>query len=117
MDLYCREDKILKPNERYTFKLGIAMAIPKGHVGLVRDRSGLAAKEGITTLAGVIDSGYRGELGIVVLNTSDKKVKIEKGERIAQMIVQEYITAKFKEVKDLNQTKRGTGGFGASGRK
>lgn len=116
MDLYSREEKILKPSERHIFKTGIAMAIPCGYAGLVWDRSGLAAKEGITTLAGVVDSSYRGEIGVVILNTSPNKVKIIKGERIAQMLIQPVIAAKIKEAKKLNQTQRGTGGFGASGR-
>lgn len=117
MDLYSRENKILKPRERYCFKTGLAMELPKGFVGLVWDRSGLAAKEGLTCLAGVIDSGYRGEICIVILNTSKKSVKIEKGERIAQLLIQPVVQAKTKEVEKLSQTQRGKGGFGASGKK
>ncbi len=117
MDLRCLESKTLKPGERYCFKIGLAMQLPSGYVGLVWDRSGLAVKEGLTCLAGVIDSGYRGEICIVLLNTSKKPVKVEKGERIAQLLVQPVIQAKIKETKNLSKTARGKGGFGASGKK
>lgn len=117
MDLRTREGKMLKAGERYCFPTGFAMAIPDGFVGLVWDRSGLALREGLTCLAGVVDSGYRGEVGVVVLNTSKNPISIEKGDRIAQMLIQEIKQAKIKEVKSLSVTKRGKGGFGASGKK
>lgn len=117
MDLRTLESKTLKAGERYIFPTGLAVAIPKNYVGLVWDRSGLAAKEGLTCLAGVIDSGYRGEIGVVMLNTSKKSVKIEKGERVAQLLIQPIVVAQIKEVKTLSNTQRGKGGFGASGKK
>jgi len=117
MDLRTLEPKTLKPGERHIFTTGLAVAIPRNHVGLVWDRSGLAAKEGLTCLAGVIDSGYRGEIGVVMLNTSKKSVKIEQGDRVAQLLIQPVVQAKIKEAKTLSETQRGKGGFGASGKK
>ena len=117
MDLRTIESKNLKPDERYIFPTGLSVAIPKNYVGLVWDRSGLAVKEGLTCLAGVIDSGYRGEIGVVALNTSKKTIKIEKGDRVAQLLIQPVVQAKIKEAKTLSQTQRGQGGFGASGKK
>jgi dUTP pyrophosphatase len=117
MDLYSLEDRILKPQERYAFKTGLAVEIPKNYVGLIWDKSGLALSEGLTTLGGVIDSGYRGEIGVVILNTSNKKINIEKSQKIAQFLIQPIVNAKVKEVDDINSTSRGQGGFGSTGRK
>jgi len=117
MDLRTIESKTLKPGERFIFPTGLSIAIPKNYVGLVWDRSGLAAKEGLTCLAGVIDAGYRGEIGIVAFNTSKKSIQIEKGDRVAQLLIQPIIHTKIKEVKKLSDTQRGKGGFGASGKK
>lgn len=116
MDLHSIEDYELKPGERKLFKTGISVEFPPGHVMLVKDRSGLAVKQGITTMAGVIDPDYRGDYGVVLLNTSQEPVKIEKGERIAQMILMPIIHAQIEEVKDLNTSQRDEGGFGSSGR-
>ena len=117
MDLRTREAKTLAPGERYCFKTGFAMAVPEGYVGLVWDRSGLALKEGLTCLAGVVDSGYRGEVGVVTLNTSDKDIKIEKGDRVAQMLIQPIEICDIIEADKLSESERGKGGFGASGKK
>ena len=91
------------------------MELPEGFVGLVWDKSGLAIKNGIKTMAGVIDSGYRGEIGIVLANLSDQDFKIEKGQKIAQMLIQKVEWAEIEEVKELSKTKRGDGGFGSTG--
>jgi len=117
IDLRSYESKVLAPLERYAFATGLSLEIPEGFVGLVWDRSGLAVKEGLTCLAGVVDSGYRGEIKIVMLNTSDKEVKIEKGDRIAQMLIQPIMKIELEPAKKLSQTERGKGGFGASGKK
>lgn len=117
MDLFSLENKILKPGVRYGFKIGIAVIIPKNYVGLVWDKSGLALNEGLTTLAGVIDSGYRGEIGVVTLNTSRKNIKIEKGQKIAQFLIQPIVSAKIKEIDSLDNTSRGKGGFGSTGKR
>ena len=91
------------------------MELPEGFVALVWDKSGLALKNGIKTMAGVIDSGYRGEIGIVLANLSGRDYKIEKGQKIAQMLVQKAERAEIEEVKNLNETPRGAGGFGSTG--
>ncbi len=117
MDIYSIEDKILKPGERYTFSSGLAVEIPKKFAGLIWERSGLATKEGLISLGGVIDAGYRGEIGIALWNLSKKRVKISKGERIAQLLIQPIIRAKIKEVKSLSDSRRGQRGFGSTGRR
>lgn len=116
MDLYSTEEKILKPGQRYCFCLGFAMEFPEDYVALVKDRSGMALK-GIHSLAGVIDSSYRGEYKIVLINLGDGEYKIEKGDKIAQLLILPIITANIKVEKSLSKTARGRGGFGASGKK
>lgn len=117
MDLRSNEEVELAPMEKKIIKTGIMMAIPEGHVGLIWDRSGLAAKYSITTMAGVIDAGYRGEIGVVLINLGKESFKIEKGERIAQMLIQPIVTAHIVEVENLDETTRGEGGFGSTGTK
>lgn len=117
MDLYSIEERILKPGERYTFGSGLAVEIPKKFVGLIWERSGLATNDGLISLGGVIDSGYRGEIGVALWNLSKKRVKISKGERIAQLLIQPIIQAKIKEVKNLSVSRRGQKGFGSTGKK
>jgi dUTP pyrophosphatase len=116
LDLFSAENYILKPNERKAFKTGICMAIPKGYVGLVWDKSGLAAKHGIKTMAGVVDSGYRGEILVVLKNLGDELLIVEKNMKIAQMLIQPIESREVIEVKDLDETSRGVGGFGSTGK-
>lgn len=113
-DLRSYEDLILKAGEKRIIKTGLKIAIPEGYVGLIWDRSGLAAKHTVHTLAGVIDSGFRGELGIVIKNSGSEDFPIEKHMRIAQMLIQPVHTADFHEEK-LNETERGSAGFGSTG--
>jgi len=115
IDIYTNETYTLKPGERYMFSTGISVEFPKGYVALLWDRSGLGSK-GIHRLAGVIDSGYRGEWKVVLLNTTKEKYEIKKGDKIIQCILQKFESAKIKEVKKLSETKRGKKGFGSSGR-
>lgn len=115
-DLYTVEDVEVKPGERKQVPTGLAMEIPGECVGLVWDKSGLSHKEGIKTLGGVIDSGYRGEVKIGVINLSDKPYTFEKGHKVAQMIIQERIYADVLEVEELSVTERGEGGFGSTGK-
>ena len=115
MDLRSNEELIINSMERKIVQTGIKMAIPEGHVGLIWDRSGLAAKHSIHTLAGVVDAGYRGEVGVVMKNLGNESFKVEKGMRIAQMLIQPVITANIIEVEDLEDTSRGEGGFGSTG--
>jgi dUTP pyrophosphatase len=106
----------LMANQRRLFHTGLKMAIPTGYGVVVRDRSGLAVKQGIHVLAGVIDSSYRGEWMICLLNTGDNTYEIVEGDRIAQAIVIPEYKINFTEEKSLDDTFRGEKGFGASGR-
>lgn len=116
MDLYSIEDYLLKAGERKVFKIGIMSEIPSGYVAIIKDRSGLAAKQGITSLAGVIDCDYRGEWGIVLLNTSEESYEIKIGDRIAQVMILPIIHPEIEEAKEINtDTPRGEGGFGSTG--
>lgn len=115
MDLYSCETVPLLPNERKVISTGIAMAIPKGCVGLIWDKSGLASKHGIKTMAGVIDSGYRGEIKIIVHNLSAQPYLFEKGAKVAQMLIQTAEQKQLLVVEDLEETERGEDGFGSTG--
>jgi len=115
MDIFSAEDAVIKSGEIKSVKTGVKMEMPEGFVGLIWDKSGLALKNGIKTMAGVIDSGYRGEIGVVLANLSGQDYKIEKGQKIAQMLVQKAERAEIEEVKKLNETPRGAGGFGSTG--
>lgn len=114
-DLRSVEEIVLKPGERVKVKTGVAMEIPEGYAGLVWDRSGMAANHGIKTMAGVVDSSYRGEISVVLVNLSDKDLKIEKGHKIAQMLVQKVENPEIEIVESLDDSERGEGGFGSTG--
>ena len=114
-DLYSCEPKTILPSERATVNTGVSLAIPKSFVGLIWPRSGMAVKQGVDVLAGVIDSGYRGEIKVCLLNTGNIPVTIEVGDRIAQILFQEVPKFKLNEVADLNETDRNSEGFGSSG--
>jgi len=116
LDLFCIEDYELQPGERHLFKLGFAMEMPEGYVAHVWDRSGMAVKFGIHTLAGVIDSTYRGEVAVVLLNTSQEAYQVRKGDKIAQMVIQKYEATEFVEVDELSDTERGEQGWLSSGK-
>ena len=108
---------LLKPLERALAKTGIYMQIPKGYEAQVRPRSGLAFKKGIGVLnsPGTIDSDYRGEVGVILINLSNQEFLIEDGERIAQMVIAKHEQAEWDEVVSLEDTKRGSGGFRSTG--
>jgi dUTP pyrophosphatase len=117
-DLVCIEDVILKPGERKLVPTGVAIALPGGYVGLVHPRSGLANKHGIgiVNTPGTIDSGYRGELKICLINLDpSEEVSLPAGSRIAQLVIQEVTTAHFVQVPDLDDTERSDQGFGSTG--
>ncbi|NTW90230.1 MAG: dUTP diphosphatase [Candidatus Moranbacteria bacterium] len=116
LDLCALEGCVIGGGERGVVGTGIAIAVPPGHVGLIMDRSGLAAKEGITNLGGVIDAGYRGEWKVIMLNTSDKPYDVAAGERIAQILVIPIALPEVCEVSELDDTMRGEGHFGSTGR-
>lgn len=115
-DLFTIESYLLKPLERKCFKTGISMAMSMGIYGRVAPRSGLALKKGIDVMAGVIDSTYRGEIGVVLINLSDSDVEIKKGDRIAQIIFENYNNVSFVETEALPESSREENGFGSSGR-
>lgn len=118
VDLRSTEKLVLEPGQRALVKTGIAIALPAGYVGLVHPRSGLAVKHGITVVnaPGTIDSGYRGEIMVCLLNTDRlESFSIERGDRIAQLIIQKYEHANFHLVEELEISARGSTGFGSSG--
>ncbi len=116
LDIYSNEEKTIPKGSRKTISTGIAMAFPKGYVCFIKDRSGLAAKHGITTMAGVIDAGYRGEIKVVLLNTSKEDYKIMKGDRIAQAVLLPIPEIEVKEAQELPESQRKDKGFGSSGK-
>lgn len=116
LDLCALEGAVIGAGERGVVGTGIAIAVPPGHVGLIMDRSGLAAKRGITNLGGVIDAGYRGEWKVIMLNTSDASYEVAAGERIAQILVVPIALPDVCEVSELDDTMRGDGHFGSTGR-
>lgn len=105
----------LKPGERKLFKTGIALELPTGYYAKIEGRSGLAFKHGIAVLGGVIDSDYRGDIGVILLNTSDEDFEIKQDDRIAQLIIQPYVRGIFFEAELLGETRRAEGGFGSTG--
>lgn len=111
------ESIVLKPLERAIVKTGLFIALPIGFEAQVRPRSGLAAKKGVTVLnaPGTIDADYRGEIGVILINLSNEDFLINDGERIAQLVIAKYTQAIWKEVKILDATDRGSGGFGSTG--
>lgn len=113
------EPVVLKPMERRLVPTGLYIALPPGCEAQMRPRSGLALKRGITLLntPGTIDADYRGEIGIILINLSTEDFVIEDGERIAQMVIARYEQAEWQEVEILDETGRGSGGFGHTGNK
>lgn len=111
------ESITLKPLERAIVKTGLFIALPEGFEAQIRPRSGLAAKFGITVLnaPGTIDADYRGEIGVILVNLSNNNFTINDGDRVAQMIIAAYVHTKWEEVNVLDDTKRGSGGFGSTG--
>ena len=112
------EAVILKPLARAIIKTGLFIELPVGVEAQVRPRSGLAAKHGLTVLnsPGTVDADYRGEIGVILVNLSDTDFKIENGERIAQLVIAKHERANWIEVNQLNETSRGEGGFGSTGK-
>jgi dUTP pyrophosphatase len=117
-DLVAAEDVELAPGARHAVRTGVALAIPEGYVGLVHPRSGLAARLGVTVLnaPGTVDAGYRGEVLVILVNHDRvASVKISRGDRIAQLVVQRVERARFQVVDELDDTARGAGGHGSTG--
>jgi len=116
MDLFSVEDVLIAKGQRVQISTGIAVEIPAGHVGLIWDKSGLSHKYGLKTLGGVIDASYRGEIKVGMINLGDEDYKIEKGHKVAQMIIQEKIAMEIMEVSELVDGLRGESGFGSTGK-
>ena len=118
LDVVAAEDITLMPGQRYAVATGFAVAIPEGYEVQVRPRSGLALKYGITCLntPGTIDHDYRGEVKVILANLGSEPFEVRRGERIAQLVPAQVQKAAFREVADLAETGRGTGGFGSTGR-
>ena len=118
LDLRANESVDIPPHERRLVSTGLAIALPDGYAGFVQPRSGMALKHGlsIANTPGLIDAHYRGELKIIAVNLdSSETIHIEKGERIAQLVIQEVPVVDLVEVEELDETDRGSGGFGSSG--
>lgn len=116
VDLHSRIDFTLKPGERAAIPTGLAVAIPEGYAGLVLPRSGHARRHGIgkVNAPGLIDSGYRGEISVLLINHGDEEVKFGRGDRIAQLAIVPIPTVEWIEMETLDETERGTGGFGST---
>lgn len=114
-DLCAVEAFTLAPGERRLVPTGLALEIPPGWYGRVAPRSGLAVRHGVDTLAGVVDSGYRGELQVLLINLGHEPVRFEAGARIAQLIIERAAPCDFIWSEELSESPRGTGGFGSSG--
>ena len=117
MDVVSAEDLTLQPGARHAVATGLAMAIPEGYEIQVRPRSGLALKHGITVpnTPGTIDSDYRGELKVIMINHGSDPFPIARGDRVAQLVLAPVTQAKWEEVESLDETERGAGGFGSTG--
>jgi deoxyuridine 5'-triphosphate nucleotidohydrolase len=115
LDLYSAEDVVIAPLSRALIKTGISVAVDHGTYFRIAPRSGLALKHGIDVMAGVVDSDYRGEIGVILVNLNDSPFSVLKGDRIAQGIVEMICLAHVVEVNDLDSTDRGSNGFGSTG--
>mgnify|MGYP003405878556 FL=1 len=117
MDFYCVEDVIFPAGKQAGVHTGIAVEIPEGHVGLLWDKSSISFNLGLKVMGGVIDSSYRGEIIMNLLNTSNKDVLLPKGHKVAQMLIQKFEHCDILEVSDLSETVRGHGREGSTGHK
>ena len=115
-DLYSITSRNIAPSQRVTIRTGISLEIPEEYVGLIWPRSGMSVKNGIDVLAGVVDSGYRGEIKVCLLNTGREWMDIKEGDRIAQILFQQVPHFQLQEVDILQNSDRGEGGFGSTGK-
>ena len=115
MDLFSTENYTISAGKRNLVSTGIAMELPQGYFSSIRGKSGLAYKKGICILGGVIEWTYRGEYGVIVLNTGDEDFEIKKGDKVAQVVISPVAKVEIEEVKELSETNRGVGGFGSTG--
>src|SRR5690606_24256159 len=117
MDFYASEEVVFPAGERRKVPTGVAVEIPEGHVGFIWDKSGVSFNLGLKIMGGVIDCGYRGEIIMCLQNTSDNEIIIEKGRKIAQMVVQKFEHCEILEVDEISETSRGDGREGSTGHK
>ena len=117
MDLFSISEHLLKPGERCLVSTGLGFEIPEGYEIQIRPRSGLALKKGISLVntPGTIDAGYRGEVGIIIINHGNEEFEIKKGDKIAQAVINRFEIGEIEEVDLLGETERGSGGFGSTG--
>ncbi|MBT3398304.1 dUTP diphosphatase [archaeon] len=115
MDLFSVENYIVPAGKRQLISTGISMEYPKGYFSSIRGKSGLAVKKGICILGGVVEHTYRGEYGVIVLNTGEEDFVINAGDKIAQVLIQPIATAEIEEVEELEDSIRGDGAFGSTG--
>jgi dUTP pyrophosphatase len=117
IDFFAVETAIFAPDAQVNVKTGVAVEIPEGHVGLIWDKSSISFNKGLKVMGGVIDAGYRGEIIMSLYNTSSTEQIIEKGSKIAQMIIQKFEDCEIKEVFEVSETVRGEGREGSTGQK
>lgn len=115
IDFFATEEVIFPSGEQRSVSTGVAVAIPDGHVGLIWDKSSISFNLGLKVMGGVIDAGYRGEIIMNLVNTTNEEVKIEKGQKVAQMIIQKFEDCNIIEVLELGETVRGDGREGSTG--
>jgi len=117
MDLFSIEEYMMKPGERHLYKTGIAVELEKGYEMQIRPRSGLAVKYGISVVnsPGTVDSGYRGEIGVILINQGEENYSVKKGDKIAQAVINKFEEVEIEEVSELSTSERGEGGFGHTG--
>lgn len=116
MDLFSLEDYELKPGERKIFNSGFALEFPTGYAAIVKDKSSLPKNGGIHTMGGVFDAGYRGEYNVQLINLGQEPYKIEKGNKIAQLIIYPIAVAELEETENLSESARANGSFGSTGK-
>lgn len=115
LDIYSIEDLTIEPGQRVLARTGLAVAILEGYYGRVAPRSGLATKQGLDTLAGVVDADYRGEIGCLLYNAGDEAIHLPAQSKICQLIIEKIVTPTAVWADDLSDTNRGSGGFGSTG--
>jgi dUTP pyrophosphatase len=115
LDLYSIEDLIITPNQRILARTGLAVAIPEHHYGRIAPRSGLALRTGLDVLSGVIDADYRGEIGCLLYNTGDETITLPAQSKVCQLIIEKIITPDPVWADEIDETDRGSGGFGSTG--
>lgn len=116
LDVFSREDAEIKPGERKLFSLGFALEFPEGYAAIVKDKSSLPTHHGLHTMGGVFDAGFRGGYNILLVNLGQEIIKIEKRQKIAQIIILPVAFAEFEEVEELSDSSRGNGQFGSTGK-